>query len=121
MTEFQETLVLGGIFAVIASGAAAIFQYWNWTHQENVKKLDRELASAQTAFDEISKNLDERLYRYRQLIFSFRRQDSEITEQKLEDYRKVLYRWNDNINRNYSTPREGYFFSRHHPPEIFTN
>ena len=102
MTEFQENLFLGAIIAILGSGAGVFFQHRSWKHQENVRKQDRELAAAQAVFEETSKNLDERLYRCRQIIFAFRKGDQKKIDQKFDEYREVLYRWNDNINRTYA-------------------
>jgi hypothetical protein len=60
--------------------------------------LGEGLTEAQTVFDEVSRLLDRRLYRTRQLLWSFD-YAADRRQQCLTDYRTIITEWNDNINR----------------------
>jgi hypothetical protein len=56
-------------------------------------------------FEEVSRLLDKRLYRLRLVYWSLPignslGKRSELANQRMDDYRTVLYEWNDGINRN---------------------
>ena len=86
----------------LGSLIAAHFQNRAWTHQQEVKKREEEKSQAFAVFDDISKLLDRRLYRYRQIVYAFRSKDTDRIEKAFAEYRAVLFEWNDNLNRNYA-------------------
>jgi hypothetical protein len=88
---FLLTTVCGGLLGFIFQRRQARYQ-WLRTRWE------KELAEAQAVFDEVSRLLDRRLYRTRQLLWSFDR-PLDARQECLKDYRTVVTEWNDNINR----------------------
>jgi hypothetical protein len=93
---FLLTTVLGGLLGFF-------FQQRTWAHQHRVQTQDRERERATLVFEEVSRLLDKRLYRLRLLYWSLTADTdvrSEQSEARMEDYRQVLYEWNDSINRN---------------------
>ena len=96
-------LLIGFVLTTIAGG---FLGYWlqnrSWKRQNESKLLEQEKTTATKVFEDISKNMDKRLYRMRLLYWKL---ESETTRQgKLDEhmlkYREVLYEWNDNLNRN---------------------
>ncbi|MBM2623332.1 hypothetical protein JIG36_48335 [Actinoplanes sp. LDG1-06] len=95
---FLLTTVLGGYFG-------SLFQRRVWNHQHVVQFLAAEHKRTVEIFEEVSRQLDKRLYRLRLLYWSLPDGNStgtrsDMAEKRLEDYRQVLYEWNDGINRN---------------------
>jgi len=106
---FFLTTVLGGLLGFF-------FQNRSWEHQHKIQQAEQErLYNVQLAeekreralqvFDEISRLMDKRLYRLRLIYWSLSAEDGQVNhspsaESRFEDYRKVLYEWNDSINRN---------------------
>lgn len=93
---FLLTTVLGGLLGFF-------FQRRTWAHQHHVQTHDQERERAVLVFEEVSRLLDKRLYRLRLLYWSLATDTdvrSERSESRMEDYRQVLYEWNDSINRN---------------------
>ncbi len=106
---FILTTVLGGLLG-------SFFQNRTWDHQNKIQQAEQErLHKAQIAeekrdkalqiFDEISRLMDKRLYRLRLVYWSLpagggQAGHSPSAENRFEDYRRVLYEWNDSINRN---------------------
>lgn len=92
---FLLTTVLGGLLGFF-------FQQRTWAHQHRVQTQDRERERAVLVFEEVSRLLDKRLYRLRLLHWSLAADQggrSDRSEKRMEDYRQVLYEWNDSINR----------------------
>jgi hypothetical protein len=75
-----------------------------WAHQHDVERRDEERQQALKTFEEISRLLDRRLYRMRQLYWAARRKaqgtsdDAGLTRAR-DDYLEILAEWNDNLNR----------------------
>ncbi|MFC5641620.1 hypothetical protein [Kitasatospora cinereorecta] len=93
---FLLTTVLGGLLGFF-------FQQRTWAHQHRVQIQDHDRDRAVLVFEEISRLLDKRLYRLRLLYWSLAEDTdtrSERSESRMQDYRQVLYEWNDSINRN---------------------
>jgi hypothetical protein len=92
------------------------FQNRTWDHQHEVQQAEQDrLRNKQLAeekreralqiFDEISRLMDKRLYRLRLVYWSLQSDDGQgarppSAESRFEDYRQILYEWNDSINRN---------------------
>ncbi|MFC6064399.1 hypothetical protein [Streptomyces ochraceiscleroticus] len=96
VTGFLLTTVLGGLLGFF-------FQRRTWAHQHRVQTQDQERKQAVLVFEEVSRLLDKRLYRLRLLYWSLTADTdvrSERSESHMDDYRQVLYEWNDSINRN---------------------
>lgn len=98
-------LVIGFVLTSVLGGALGyFFQTRTWRHQHQIQLREQEIERAAEIFEEISRLLDRRLYRSRQLYWRLEdkaqgtpRQD---TDRKMEDYRELLYEWNDNVHRN---------------------
>jgi hypothetical protein len=97
LVGFLLTTVVGGLLGYF-------FQLRSWRHQYEVQFRAQERERANRAFEEISRLLDKRLYRLRQLYWGLsgptegRREEDQA--RRMDEYRAVLYEWNDNINRN---------------------
>jgi hypothetical protein len=100
LAGFVLTSVLGGALAYA-------FQRRAWRHQYRAQQADLVLAQALKTFEEVSVLLDQRLYRMRRVFWAARRltRDPARTMQstgldtELADYRDVVRKWNDNLNR----------------------
>ena len=95
---FLLTTVLGGSLGFF-------FQQRSWAHQHTVQRMEQERERAVQIFEEVSRLMDKRLYRLRLLYWGLAGESdnakwSALSESRMEDYRKVLYEWNDSINRN---------------------
>jgi hypothetical protein len=104
MKEFLP-LLAGFLLTTVAGGLLGyFFQIRSWSHQHEVQFREQERERAVKVFEEISRLLDKRLYRLRQIYWALSRsaesQRKEEMEEKMEEYRAVLYEWNDNVNRN---------------------
>jgi len=81
----------------------------SWAHQNRVRLLEVERGEASKVFDEVSRLMDKRLYRMLKLHWTLKRGASEEdVKQHLQEYREVLYEWNDALNRNLALT-EAYF------------
>ena len=88
--------------SVLGAWLAKRHQHRNWLHQKDVSDREEERRVAETIFLEISQLMDRRLFRMRQFLWALNRDDTNRIAEKLEDYREVLYDWNDNNNKNLS-------------------
>lgn len=99
MSDDLIKLIVGFLLTTLCGGLLGFFfQHRQACFQWERSRREKELGEAQAAFEEISRLLDRRLYRTRQLLWSFNRKPDD-REQRLADYRKIVTRWNDNINR----------------------
>jgi Putative peptidoglycan binding domain len=98
-------LVLGFLLTSVAGGALGLFfQERSWSHQHRAQQLDQRREQAIKVFEEVSSLLDRRLYRMRLVFWAAKRcapagRDVTALREPLEEYRKVLAPWNDNLNR----------------------
>lgn len=106
MTRDPLVLLLVGfvLTSVLGGGLTYAFQRANWRHQYRVQREDLRHDQALKTFEEVSKLLDQRLYRMRQVYWAAKaiakgRGDRERLNIALADYRAVLRDWNDNLNR----------------------
>jgi hypothetical protein len=91
---FLLTTVFGGLLAYY-------FQNRAWRHQFKIRLLEAELTSATKLFEELSRLMDKRLYRMRQVHWKLKKPaPEENIEEAMSGYREVLYEWNDALNRN---------------------
>lgn len=99
-------LVVGFILTSVVGGALGYyFQTRSWNHQYEMQLREQERERAARAFEEISRLMDKRLYRLRQLYWCLSGDEAQggggkDADRKMDDYREVLYEWNDSINRN---------------------
>jgi hypothetical protein len=101
---FLLTSVFGGLLGYY-------FQNRAWRHQFRIRLLEADLASATKLFEELSRLMDKRLYRMRQVHWKLKKPATEeLLEVTMNGYREVLYEWNDALNRNLSLT-ETYFGS----------
>lgn len=114
ITGFFLTTVLGGALGFF-------FQNRSWEHQHKIQQAEQErqhqgqLAEqareqALRVFDEVSRLMDKRLYRLRLVYWGLQAEagqaeHSSLAMARFGDYRKVLYEWNDSINRNLALPQ----------------
>ncbi len=98
-------LLLVGFFFTSVVGAAlgAYFQNRSWDYQERARAQSSETEAATRVFEDVSKLMDRRIYRMRQLNWKVRDFDGEArheAEAAMKSYQQVLYEWNDALNRN---------------------
>ena len=102
--------------AFLAALLAYFFQNRSWNHQHQVQAaeqqyqlraqlMEQERERAVLIFDEVSRLMDKRLYRLRLLYWRLKSGHGGTewpteTAERFEEYRQVLYEWNDSINRN---------------------
>src|SRR5205807_6782877 len=99
MTDDLIKLTIGFLLTTVCGGLLAfVFQRRQAEYQWLRTRREKELTDAQAVFDEVSRLLDRRLYRTRQLLWSFDRLLAG-RQQCLDDYRTIVTEWNDNINR----------------------
>jgi hypothetical protein len=104
-------LLLGFILTTVIGGLlGSYFQNRNWKHQNQIKLIEAERATATKVFESLSSLMDRRVYRMMQLNWKIRDDsiDGEMLEKYMEKYRDVLYEWNDNLNKNLALT-QGYF------------
>jgi len=101
---------------LLAALLAYFFQNRSWNHQHQVQTaeqqyqlraqlMEQERERAVLIFDEVSRLMDKRLYRLRLLHWRLKSGHDGTgrpaeTAERFEEYRQVLYEWNDSINRN---------------------
>ena len=86
--------------SIVGAKFAQRYQQRNWQHQKKISDQDAERRAAEVAFHEISKLMDKRLYRMRQLLWALNRNDKGRIKDKMSEYSVILYEWNDNNNIN---------------------
>lgn len=98
-------LVVGFVLTGVAGGVlGAYLQNRAWDHQHDAGRRDGERSRALVTFEEVSRLLDRRLYRMRQLYWAVRQQargigDGGAIDQARDSYREIVTEWNDNLNR----------------------
>jgi hypothetical protein len=99
ITDDLIKLTVGFLLTTLCGGLLGfVFQRRHARYQWLRARWEKELGEAQAVFEEVSRLLDRRLYRTRQLLWSFDR-EAEARDGRLADYRTVVTEWNDNINR----------------------
>jgi hypothetical protein len=101
-------LLAGFVLTSIVGGALAYgFQQRAWRHQYRAQRADLVREQALSTFEEVSILLDQRLYRMRRVFWAARRLAREPARERqttglddeLAEYRSVVRKWNDNLNR----------------------
>jgi hypothetical protein len=102
VTEKLLIAVVGFFLTTVCGGVLGhIFQKRSWNNQRKVSRRDHELETAIEIFEEISRLMDKRTYRMKLLFYSVAgRLSGDSTQERLEEYRSVLFEWNDSINRH---------------------
>ena len=103
MAEQLIILTVGFILTSVIGGLLAyFFQNRSWKYQNTEKLAESERSTATVVYEDISKLLDKRLYRMRQLYWKLDdlNLEPEVLEKYMNDYRDILYEWNDRLNRN---------------------
>jgi Putative peptidoglycan binding domain len=90
-------LVLGFVLTTVVGGVLGYyFQRRTW----DANRRESERSAAADVFDDISRGMDERLYRMRLVYWGLKRGDKDRTAAAMAEYRATLVKWNDNLNRN---------------------
>ena len=104
--ETLAPVVVGFLLTTVLGGTLGyVIQRRGWTHQHTTQLRQEERERAVAIFEEVSRLMDRRLYRLKLLYWSLPagRADgtrSPLAEPRMDQYRQVLYEWNDGINRN---------------------
>jgi hypothetical protein len=90
-------LVIGFVLTTVVGGVLGYyFQRRTW----DANRRESERAAAASVFDDVSRGMDERLYRMRLVYWGLRRGDANRVESAMTEYRATLVKWNDNLNRS---------------------
>jgi hypothetical protein len=103
MAEQIIVLTIGFILTSVLGGLLGYyFQNRSWKYQNTEKLVESERATATKVYEDISKLLDKRLYRMGQLHWMLEDSNTETDdlEKHMNNYREILYEWNDSLNRN---------------------
>jgi|RhiMetdeSRZDD1v2_1073273.scaffolds.fasta_scaffold249901_2 hypothetical protein len=87
------------LFSVMGALLAARFQYRSWKRQWLVRETSRRIDTATAAYEEVSRVIDTRIFRMKQLVHALRGGDPARIAERRKEYREVLYQWNENLNR----------------------
>jgi peptidoglycan hydrolase-like protein with peptidoglycan-binding domain len=90
-------LVLGFVLTTVVGGVLGYY-YQRRTWDANRRESER--TAAASVFDEISRAMDERLYRMRLVYWGLKEGDEDRIAAAISEYRAALVKWNDNLNRN---------------------
>lgn len=91
-------LIVGFLLTTLCGGLLGfVFQRRHARYQWLRDRAEKEMDVCQGVFEEVSRLLDKRLYRARQLLHFLR--DQHLSQEKLAGYREVVTQWNENINR----------------------
>ena len=97
------TVVVGFALTTVVGGSLGYwFQRRNWDHQNERTLAEADRSHATQTCRELSQLMDKRLYRMWQLKWAIFAADVDLSraEDRMKDYRAVLYDWNDTLNRN---------------------
>jgi len=101
MFEKLSLLIVGFLLTTVGGGfIATLLQQRAWRHKWEIENAEKNIETAKTVFEEVSRLMDKRLFRVDQLSVWIMRADKERVELSLKIYRDVLFDWNDNINRH---------------------
>lgn len=92
LTAFFLTSLIGGTFA-------AFLQHRSWRRQWFVARTQQRIADRTGIFSLVSTLMDKRLYRLHQLRVWTEKQNQDRYQEALNNYREIMAKWNDNINR----------------------
>jgi len=101
MTEKLFLLLAGFFLTTICGGLiATLLQHRAWRHKWATEAAEKRAETTKQVFEEISRLMDRRLFRINQLELWLRRQDKARVDIAMQNYRDVLFEWNDSINRH---------------------
>jgi hypothetical protein len=99
-------LLVGFVLTTAGAGVAWWLQERSWQQQEGVPLVEAEREAARAFFEDVSRMLDRRVHRMRQLDkWLGRPGEAEEVERLLARYREVVDEWNENWNRILSLAR----------------
>jgi hypothetical protein len=97
MADQVALLVLGFVLTTVVGGILGYyFQRRTW----DANRRESERTAAAGVFDDVSRAMDERLYRMRKLYWSLKARDEERIAAAMDEYSSALVKWNDSLNRN---------------------
>jgi hypothetical protein len=102
----RDQLVLLIVGFALTTVAGGLLGYWlqsrTWRRQEHDRRRQAQLGAAADFYEDLSRLLDRRLHRMRQLDGWLNRpnQPGDEIERLLGRYREVIDEWNDSLNRN---------------------
>jgi hypothetical protein len=93
-------LITFGLTTILGTELTERYKKASASKEFEIAAMSSDLSRSVTTFEDISRALDERLFRMRQLsdVFDGSISDDALTDRRLE-YRKVFLSWNDNLNR----------------------
>jgi hypothetical protein len=101
MLEKLSLLSYGFLLTTICGGfVGTLLQQRAWRHKWEIENAEKHIETAKQIFEEVSRLMDKRLFRVDQLSTWIKRADKERVEVSLQNYREVMFDWNDNINRH---------------------
>jgi len=104
-------LVVGFVLTTVVGGILGYyFQRRTW----DANRRESERSAAATVFDDVSRGMDERLYRMRLVYWGLRRGDADRIAAAMDEYRATLVKWNDNLNRSLA------LVQRYFGPEVWS-
>jgi hypothetical protein len=97
MTDQIVLLVLGFALTTVVGG---VLGYYYQRRTWDANRREGERTAAANVFDDISRAMDERLYRMRLVYWGLKQGDDQRIKDAMNEYRVALTKWNDNLNRN---------------------
>jgi hypothetical protein len=103
MVEKLTLLFIWFVLTTIAGGLlGTLLQHRAWRYKWETESLEKNISTSRELFQEISRLMDRRLYRLDQFYLWPRRGSPTELKVSLENYRSVVFDWNDSINRHLS-------------------
>ena len=97
MADQVVLLLLGFVLTTVVGGA---FGYYFQRRTWDANRRESERAAAADVFNDVSRAMDERLYRMRLVYWGLKGGDEDRIAAAMDEYRATLLKWNDNLNRN---------------------
>jgi hypothetical protein len=99
MGDLEKTLLAFALTTVAGGAITTFYQWMVWKRQQQASYDLQTSRAREDIFAEVSRLLDRRLYRLRQMLWRAGDDDSPLREHWIEEYRTVVTEWNDSINR----------------------
>jgi hypothetical protein len=95
-------LLLGFLLTTLVGGILTYYyQTLAWNRDDQARRKSDELARASVLFEDLSRMLDKRLYRLRNVEDGLEEKVSAVElEKRREQYRVAVAEWNESLNRN---------------------
>lgn len=95
-------LIIGFVLtAGVGNWITSEFQKRQFDYEHRTQMQESETIAATKTFEDVSKLMDERIYRMEKLNWELKdNKDLKKIDTQMEAYRESLYNWNDNRNRN---------------------